>query len=85
MAEEADRSGITATATAKCPSWAMLTSISRPVSVVAGATRTWGRPSPLGRISTSRMRGRTTPVGIALPIASFAAQRPAQRSGLPPQ
>ena len=46
---------------------------------------TWGRPSSLGKISTSRMRGRGTPVGIALPIASFAAQRPACRSALSPQ
>ena len=81
----ASASGMTATATAKWPSCAMLTSMSRPVSVVAGATRTCGRPSSLGRISTSRIRGRGMPVGIALPIASFAAQRPAQRSALPPQ
>src|ERR1700674_3554037 len=81
----ASASGMTATATAKWPSWAMLTSTVRPVSVVAGATRTCGRPSSAGRISTSRMRGRGTPVGIALPIASLAAQRPAQRSALLPQ
>src|SRR5438094_3156307 len=78
-------SGMTATATAKWPSCAMLTSISRPVSVVAGATCTCGRPSSLGKISTSRMRGRGIPLGIALPMASLAAQRPAQRSGLLPQ
>ena len=49
----------------------MLTSISRPASVVLGATRTCGRPSSLGKISTSRIRGRRTPLGIALPIGDY--------------
>jgi len=63
----------------------MLTSTVRPVRVVLGATSTRGRPSSLARISTSRIRGRGTPAGIALPIASFAAHRPAHRSGLSAQ